>query len=301
MNKTIITDHIHSVCKIIELPNEACVLVDDMLEKIFSNWELESNCAIFVASVFEAYRLDGRNIVKFAEEKELDPQVLLLTVALMCTYNMRQMYLNRGWPMDICYDSMKNITVWTLNYYNNTGKWGLQEFSWCAQSFVGYVFRIGRLEFQPHNCNEPSLPVTICGIKIEKGSKVLNIHIPEGDGITKEKRMDSYRRAYKFFGQTGHAVFMCSSWLLYPEHCNFLNPNSNIIDFIKDFNIYRVNHGNGHLGRVFGSKWYELNGDPDLMPQNSAVQRAYVKHLKNGGTSGDALGFFVFDGKEIIS
>ncbi len=301
MEKTLYVDHINDICKRIEFPGEAKLLVDETLERIFSEWRIKTNCMALIGNVFDGYELSGKSIYKYAEENGFDPLVFQMTMALMCTYKMKQFYINRGWPMDICYDSMKNITIWTQHYYNNTGKWGLQEFSWCAQSFVGFVYRIGRLEFQPCECHEPTLPVTICGIKIEKGSRVLNIHIPEGDGITKEKRMDSYRRAYKFFGQTGHAVFMCSSWLLYPGHCEFLPETSNMVDFIKDFHLYNIHHGNGNLTRVFGDKWIEANGNYDLLPQKTSAQRAFVKHVKSGGTSGHALGFFVFDGKEIIS
>jgi len=54
-----------------------------------------------------------------------------------------------------------------------------------------------------------------CGNTLKRGDTVINFHIPSAGPLTDEKRLDSYKQAYKFFGgKDGEPMaFVCGSWL----------------------------------------------------------------------------------------
>lgn len=303
MDKILVLNHIREINDFVKMPDEPRALIEEMIEKIAADEDFERKCNGLQGYLF-ATRNGRRDFLdELAQEKNVDNDMLALTLCELFSIEMKNLYIRRNWPMDVYYDSLLDLPIWARVCLDQTGKWGINSgfFGWITLALTGVVVRLGRLQFELIYCNESCLPQTIAGVEIKKGAHVINIHIPEGDGITKEKRLDSYRKAYNFFNQTGNAVFVCHSWLLYPEHRDFLPPTSNILSFIDDFHLYNVYQGYGELWRVFGSAWPPANKNYDLLPQRSSVQRAYVERLKSGGCSGGAFGMFVFDGENIIS
>jgi hypothetical protein len=83
-------------------------------------------------------------------------------------------------------------------------------------------------------------------------------------------------------------AFVCGSWLLYPENLRILSPTSNTHRFISDYDIIDsgINKDRDNLWRLFDTD--EKN--PDKLPANTSMRRAYVSHLKNGGKVGWGFG-----------
>ena len=143
--------------------------------------------------------------------------------------------------------------------------------------------------------------IEYCGIKLYAKSRVINIHIPEGDTLTTEKRLDSYKKAYNFFKQTGHAVFVCDSWLLYPDNLNILPENSNTSDFLLDFQPLdiRQTYDFGDGWRIFGVGKSSLR--PAELPRETSMQKAFAEWFDKGKKAGNAYCILIFDGEKIVT
>ena len=160
---------------------------------------------------------------------------------------------------------------------------------WLIKFFELKLFGIGRLQFEIVALGEEYAKN---GIHLYKDSKVINVHIPRsGEKLTEEACYESYHLAKEFFMkdiQMDPCPFMCSSWLLYPEHEQILPKESNIYKFFKSFDIIssKVDKSRYDLWRLFDT--FEMN--PDKLPNDSSVRRAYINHLKKGGNVGTGKG-----------
>ena len=74
---------------------------------------------------------------------------------------------------------------------------------------------------------------------------------------------------------------VCYSRLLSPENEKLLSPDPNMYRFMKHFEMLdqNISKDNGELRRLFDTD--EKN--PDRLPTNTSLQKAYVTHLKSGG------------------
>lgn len=301
MDKTLVYNHIKDINTFVKMPEEACTEIEAVIEKIFADSDFEKKVDGLIAYFFATHDNRRNAPDALAEEKGIEKDLFALVMCELYSIEMKQMYFRREWPIDVYYDSLLDLTIWAKVCYRRCKRWGMQEYGWVALALFGVVVRLGRLQFEIITNNEEILPVTIGSVTINKGSKAINIHIPEGDGITKEKRMDSYKKAYSFFRQTGYAVFTCHSWLLYKDHTKFLPATSNILSFMEDFNLVTCHHGFGDMDRLFGNDWPPKDGDFNNLPTNTGLQKAYVKRFLSGESAGDSLGYFIFDGENIIS
>ena len=238
------------------------------------------------------------DIARLAEEHGMEKYMATLTFCEMYSLRTLEIYGWRNYDTDVYYDSFRDLVIWGNVCLKQHGTFGIANYGWVSEQIRAAMFRIGRLQFHliPHHAPD----YTHAGVRVQHGDEVINIHIPEGDSLTREKRLDSYRRAYRFFHQTGNAVFVCDSWLLYPAHTEFLDERSNILDFMRDFEIIHFSEKHGSFDdcwRVFG---FRESYDPDSLPRETGLQRSYADRLASGGATGSGYGVFIFDGKNII-
>lgn len=302
MNKTDFLKHIKELNSRINLNPEAQTIVENTVEELFANEEYKNTVIDIFETFRTTYEIQMDRIEKFAEKTGIKKYRFWMAFVEILSLATKEFYKNRRIDENIFYDSMTDISIWVELYHRTTGEWALEEYDWVTNSLSLEVIRLGRLQFQLVTRGKDDKPFTIAGINLKSGSRLINIHIPEGDSITKEKRMDSYRKAYKFFNQTGHAVFMCGSWLIFGEHDKFLEPDSNILSFTNDFVLKETIELTSDLWRIFGKNWEKTTGgDYAKLPEDTKMQRAYKKWLLNGGPAGISIGYFVFDGENIIS
>jgi hypothetical protein len=60
---------------------------------------------------------------------------------------VRQMHRHQGVPVDITLDTLSDFELWIRDYRQKAGKWGLIEYGWLSNHFMGQLFRLGRLQF----------------------------------------------------------------------------------------------------------------------------------------------------------
>lgn len=122
--------------------------------------------------------------------------------------------------------------------------------------------------------------------------KVINIHIPRsGEPLTQESCREAYLYAKQFWKDQvsqDPCPFVCHSWLLDPHFEEFLPKNSSTYRFFKSFDIYNSipDKNRTSLWRLFDT----MEQDPDKLPADTSMRRAFIDYLKNGGRLGMGSG-----------
>ena len=211
----------------------------------------------------------------------------LLVFACM-SKRLRKHYAERGIDEAIFQKSMEDLRYKVDECKLVYGIIGSFVAEWFAGFFNLTRFGLGRLQFEviPFNATYEK-----DGHRLTPESKVVNVHIPRsGEPLTEEACMDAYRRAKEIFGsEVGDPCpFVCSSWLLYPEHENFLPKHSNTYRFFKSFDIFEqgTDKNRANLWRLFDT----MEKDPDKLPADTSRRRAYEERLKAGGQMGRGRG-----------
>ena len=227
-----------------------------------------------------------------------EPDLVMLAGGLLLGLNAHKLYRERGIDDGIYTASMRELTVWSKTCERERGHIGFYEWGWFVNFLDASIVRLGRLEFHEVLFRD-GLTWEKNGFTVKGGDRVINMHIPEDGPLDPEAVQESFRRAYRYFGRTGPAFFVCDSWLLWPGNYDFLGEDSRIRAFMDNFHILaRHDVKNcGDLWRVFG---HRDSWDPAGLPRNTELQRRMADYLaKNGNVTGSGYGVFLFDGERI--
>ena len=164
---------------------------------------------------------------------------------------------------------------------------------WFSGFFKLERFALGRLQFEiiPFGAQYETQ-----GIALTHDTPVINVHSPRsGARLDRDSVLESYRLAYEFYKpELGKTIaFVCSSWLLFPRNKELLKPGSNLLEFIGDFDIFASGEydGYGEVWRLFDK---DYDGNPNHMPADSSLRRAYIDLMKRGERTGWGRGVFIF-------
>ena len=239
-------------------------------------------------------------LTDLARKVGVNPYTMHLMFYMYCSRILLDKYKDSGVSLDIFWNSMFDLSCKVRECHNIYGVWGTFVGEWFPRFFTMERYGLGRLQYERVAfSNDEYLRK---GHRVQKGDIVYNIHIPSAGPLTRDKRIDSYQRAYDFFkSELGEdpLVLVCHSWLLYPDNEKFYPRNSNIIDFMHDFEIIYSEDQDSFTDawRVFG-KHYDRTVDE--LPTDTSLQRAYVDWIKAGNKTGMGYGILVFDGQRII-
>ena len=215
----------------------------------------------------------------------------MMFVFLMClSKHLRKIYMDKNISYDIYFDSMYDFRCKLFECYNMYGIWGTFVGFWYPGFFNLKLFGLGRLEFE---LCESQISYESEGVNIKPGDLVIGVHIPSRGPLNMEDCKNSFKRAAEFFADKfigNKIVFTCGSWLLFPEHKEFLPKTSNILKFMELFDI--INGGpsndNADAWRIF-NKGFDGNTTEGL-PTNTSLQRAYIDWFNKGNTMGYGTG-----------
>lgn len=224
---------------------------------------------------------------KIAEITQIHPYTVDLVVTICLTRHLKELYKSRGISDEIYHDTVLDL------------KWKLEECklvkgvigSFVAFWFGGFFdltrFALGRLQFEVINFGAS---YNKNGRVLTPSDKVINVHIPRtGTPIDKESCDKSYALAREFFKRNAgeNAPFVCSSWLLDPEHFSILDKKSNIYRFISEYDVFESGVTDGKdLWRLFDTD----ERDPDKLPRDSSLRRIYIKRIQEGKPLGRGRG-----------
>ena len=216
---------------------------------------------------------------------------LLLFICL--SKHLRTLYAERGIDDAIWHDSMSDLKYKLEECKLVRGVCGMFVSFWMPGWFKMTRFALGRLQFEIVDFGREYQKN---GIALGKESKVLNIHIPRsGQPLSKELYEDSFARAKAFFGPQlpkgqcpdAQVPFVCHSWLLYPRMNEFVSERSNVRRFMEEFEILSWDDSDGEsLWCLFDT----AERNPDRLPTDTSLRRAFVERLKSGGRVGWGYG-----------
>lgn len=180
-------------------------------------------------------------------------------------------HIDRGLDEIIFFDTMKSIFDASKIYAADTGKDGVYDYHFLANHIRGNIQRLGVFEYQYGSFDD---------------KKVIILHVPDRADMNTANRIFSYNLARRYFG---NFPIVGDSWLLYPEHKKMLPEDSNIVDFMGDFDIVSVSETTDYseLFHVFGRiKDYSYEN----LPKSTSLQKAYAERVKNNLPVGSAVG-----------
>ena len=229
-----------------------------------------------------------------ADQLEMHRYTLHLLLAQCLSRRLRAEYEKQGLEQEMYYNAMLDLRYKLEECKLVRGIVGSFVASWFGRFFNVTRFAIGRLQFEliPFGGEYEK-----DGLLLHPESVVINVHIPRtGTPLDEECCDQAFSKACAFYRQRGEigdaCVFRCNSWLLYPENQSILSPKSNVYKFMKRFDVFesKTDPDGKDLWRLFDTD--EKN--PDRVPTDSFMRRAYVQHLKNGGRTGSGKGVFLF-------
>lgn len=206
-----------------------------------------------------------------------DPQkTKMLTCMLVCATELYPWYQEKGISETIFFDTMRCFTRFIEECKQMTGQYAFDREWWTPRQVSGILFRIGELEYEMINA---------------ESAPAISIHIPSDSILTVKKCDASLESARDFFAsyfpEYHGRDYICHSWLLAPELCSLLLPDSNIIAFQHRFRIQRVDYlDTEYTEWVFKTK----NTSIADLPENTSLQKNMKRHLLNGGKIGTGYG-----------
>ena len=261
------------------------------LLEIVSQYKDSENCN------YSAHLAKSKEI---GEKLGVHEYTMAMLIFLCYAETLRLRYLERGLDEAVYWNSMADLSYKLEECRLVHGVVG----SFVAPWFIGFFnltrFALGRLQFEIIVADK-EYPVSHRAI--QKGDKIINIHIPRtGTRLEHEQVIEAYRLAEAWFAKEFEGrelLFGCHSWLLYPWHTEVLAPKSNLAAFMNDFEIVESGQ-NGDYQEVWRLFDCRYTGDPDALPQDTSLRRAYAEWLQAGNPTGRGFGIFAFDGEKMV-
>ena len=214
-----------------------------------------------------------------------ESSILRLAVVLRCALKARERYAEKGISDEIFIHTMSDIKIWCENADNK----GIKNYGWLKNHLKLELFRLGRLQFQLYECKNRTLNYK--RLPFSCGERVIYVHIPQGEKLGREKCIDAFRMAEKFFSEYfpdyEYRWYFCESWLLYDGNKEFMAQDSNILAFASLFNhCYSMKIDVQAVERVFGKRRLLKRN----YPETTALQRSLKKYMLSGGRAGIGIG-----------
>ena len=192
-------------------------------------------------------------------------------------------YRIRGIGDDVYFDTFRDIQIWCMNCVRDYGEFGIEEYGWLQEHVQLRLFRLGRLQFQPIVFGRE---LEVGGTKIDRERLVLNVHIPEGEPLDDGLAAVSFARARAFFRGID-PIFVCHSWLLFPQLDEVLPPDSNIMRFQKRFAVVEVDPDDRQAEqRIF----HKVLENPAAYAEDTSLRRKAKAYLLAGRKLGSGYG-----------
>lgn len=289
-----------------DYPEDAKKDIICAIEKIIAN----ENANKIFDSMKKDYTLKGKNFKDFSEkvkalsdETGIEVYLINLVLLLVCGEWLLKKYRSENIDEEIFWDTMTDVKAKMLECKENYGIYGTFVEHWFRGFFDLTRFKVGRFEYDLSDFGVSEYSKH--GESIKKGDFCLGMHIPSHCGsLTKEVRLDSYKKAYKFFRDKFSSKYMyvvCGSWLLYPDNDKILPKNSNTVDFLYDFEPLNVTekYDFGDSWRVFGVQ-YDNKPASDL-PRDTTMRKCFAEWLEKGNKTGSAYSLLIFDGEKVLT
>lgn len=234
------------------------------------------------------------DVKKLSTDKEICEYTVYMLLFLCMATRLYELYIEKGIDEKIYYDTLCDLRYKLEECKLVHKKLGTFVPTWYKGFFEMRIFALGRLQFE---INHTWFDCEIDAAQIPKGTKVLSVHIPRTNTRLEHSMViASYQQAAEFFKNDfdDNIIFVCNSWLLYPWNREVLKDGSNLAEFYDDFTI--VNNGEyqnySEVWRLFDCLY---DGNPDNLPNDTSLRRAYIERIRAGLPIGHGTGVIVFN------
>ena len=240
---------------------------------------------------------------EIAEKADISEHTLWMILVILASGRAKDSFVEKVKDEQIFWDTFTDLRYKLLECKNTKGVWGTFVAHWYRNLLLANVIKLGRLEFETRTFVFEE-PYIFGDITLEGEVDVKSVHIPSApEKFDFDARLDSYKKAYKFFmgSEKGKPmVFVCHSWLLFTPYKQILSPTSNIVDFMGDFDIIKIEETQrfGDAWRIFGA---DAEKEPQNLPEKTSLQRAFKEYLVQGNNAGQGIGVIIFDGEKILN
>lgn len=231
-----------------------------------------------------------REVEEAAQSAGVHKYTAGMLLYLCLTRHLRELYEEWGIDEQIYRDSCSDL-LWKLREcWKMYGVWGTFVAWWEPGFYDMTRFALGRLQFElvPFPAEWES-----GGRKRPGGmTRAINVHIPSRGKLRAEDCEASYRMAVEFFGHAfpgDEVAFTCESWMLFPPNREILKPDSGVVRFMADYEIFKTGESDDDLWRIFN---VDYAGDPTALAEDTSMQRGYKKWLLAGNHAGWGEGIF---------
>lgn len=299
------TNYRHTVLAMdrLDFPQEAKDTITNAEEKILKNEKANK----IYESMYRAYWLKKKNFDSFgdkvdalADEIGEHKYTVHLVLLLNCTKPLLSEYKKQGISEDIYWNSILDLRSKACECKENYGIWGTFVETWFLPFYTLERFGIGRFQYDLSDFGENYY--NEFGVELRDGDFTLGMHIPSHQGaITYDVRLDSYKKAAEFFKDRfpeKKMIVCCNSWLLYPDNLNIFSENSNVRDFVLDFEPLDIKrtYDFGDAWRVFGVE--EAKKPLNELRGSTGMQKAYMDWFAQNKKPGVAYCILIFDREE---
>ena len=300
-----LSDHFKEIEKRTQFPEEAIPVLEQVAERLDSDKKFGAKFEVLRKGyMYGRGRLGNytKKLEKLAEKYDIHPYTLEMVFLMVCCELLHKRYRRKGISEEIYWDGVCDLKYKLVECIECEHVVGTFVADWNDGFLRMTRFALGRFQFEYSDFDMDY--TTKSGIKIKKGQDCLNFHIPSsGVPLTDDVRLDSYRRAWEFFKDIrtpdGYLILTCGSWLLFPKHEEFLDKNSNIMKFYRDFEIFE-----GREKDNFNDDWRIWGHYSDLpleeRPADTKLRAAYKNWMMAGNKTGYGIGLIVLkDGKPV--
>ena len=147
------------------------------------------------ARLKELFSQDAKVFEIAAREYE-NSDLLVLSLYLRWAMDAHFIYAIRGMDWNIFFDTFKDMTKSVQDFYDRTGKAGLNHWEWIGLAIKMQLFRLGKLEFRPNVLKEE---LVMDGQAYPVGSKVLEVWFPADESLDDETVEETLAYGKDFF------------------------------------------------------------------------------------------------------
>ena len=208
--------------------------------------------------------------------------VLPMLALIVTAPNAAACHASRGVPEDVSAATLADLGQQVHVHRLTYGEFGLHTHWWVNLVWSGFLFRLGRLQFN-------------LGLERPEGAAewVLSTHIPEGGPLSPASVDESFAAATAFFAthfpDYPTRWFHCRSWLLDPTLSELL-PETNLAAFQRRWTLYGPAEP-GVEDLLFFVFQRRGQVDPASLPTDTALRRMAADRLVRGA------GWGVYNGR----
>lgn len=292
-------NYLVTFCNEIRFPEEA---IQDLLQN-YIELSKKENCLAQFNELVEYFKKNNSKdqykgifskLDEIAKAAGIHNYSLHMLYLIALSVHTRKLYEEKNTAYEIYLDSMSDLRAKLMECKELYGVWGSSVAWWEIDLFNLNLTALGRLQYEFISYQGE---YSKGKYHLKQGDLVLNIHIPSLGPLLYEDCKASFKKAalyFKDYFKDRPVVFVCHSWLLYPEHRIFLPENSNILKFMSFFDIIssEISERKADLWRVFYKDWEK---DPKDLPRNTSIQRAYADWLMKGNGIGTGFGVYFYE------